>query len=124
MQGRRRTVSAIAGSFSGEQFGEDGVRDSQVSRGDAQALVLPLDEEGLRPKCVDLATNRGEAGARAIGARRGVVAFDAGEVDTLELAEAEKKFLLECLLGGDALDLLTRRASLLDCSDVSRGIVN
>ena len=50
----------------------------------------------------------------------GVVAFDSGEVDAVELAEAEEKFFFEGLLGSDWLDLFAREDSLLDHGDIAR----
>jgi len=63
--------------LSGEEFSEDGTRDREMFRGEAQSLAFPI-EETLRLERIDLAVDRGEAGASTVCAGRGVVAFDAG----------------------------------------------
>lgn len=54
-------------------------------RGEAQALAFTI-EEILRVERIDLAMDCGEAGAGTVRVERGIVAFDAGQVDAVELA--------------------------------------
>ena len=75
----------VPAELSGEEFSEDGTRDREMFRGEAQSLAFPI-EEALRVERIDLAVDRGEAGASTVCAGRGVVAFDAGQLDAVELA--------------------------------------
>ena len=53
-----------------------------------------------------------------------VLALDPGEVDALQLAQAEVKLLLERLRWHDGLDLLARRSAALDQRDVAGRLVD
>src|SRR5579862_825782 len=90
---------------------------------EAQPLAFTI-EEILRVERIDLAMDCGEAGAGTVRVERGVVAFDAGQVDAVKLAQAEEEFFFEGLLGSDWLDLFARGNSLLDHGSVLRGIVD
>src|SRR5580704_5608826 len=106
-----------------QDFGEDGIRDREMFRGEAQALAFPI-EEILRVERINLAMNCGEAGAGAVRVERGVIAFDAGQVDAVKLAQAEEEFFFQRLLRCDWLDLFAWGNSLLDHGSVLRGIVD
>ena len=71
--------------WSSQKLGEDGTRDGEMFSGEAQASAFPI-EETLRVERIDLAPDYGEAGAGAVCTGRGVVTFDASQVDAVELA--------------------------------------
>ena len=68
-----------------QKFSEDGTRDREMFRAEAQSLAFPI-EETLRSERLDLALDCGEAGAGAVRVERGVIALDAGQVNAVELA--------------------------------------
>jgi len=71
--------------LSGEEFSKDGTRDREMFRGEAESLAFPI-EKTLRVERIDLAVDCGEAGAGTVRVKRGVIAFDAGQVNAIELA--------------------------------------
>ena len=75
----------VPAELSGEEFSEDGTRDREMFRGEAQSLAFPI-EEALPVERLDLALDCGEAGVGAVRVKRGVIAFDAGQVNAIELA--------------------------------------
>src|SRR5579864_245182 len=92
-------------------------------RGETEAFAFAI-EEILRVERIDLAMDCGEAGAGTVCVERGVVAFDAGQVDAVKLAQAEEEFFFEGLLRCDWLDLFAWGNSLLDHGSVLGGIVD
>jgi hypothetical protein len=75
----------VPAELSGEEFSEDGTRYREMFRGEAQATAFQI-EKALRVERIDLAVDCGEPGAGTVRGERGVVAFDAGQVDAVELA--------------------------------------
>ena len=56
--------------------------------------------------------------------QRSVLAFETRQVDSFQLAQAEKKLLFECLLCGNALQIPDGNASRSDRLDVGSGIMS
>ena len=103
----------VRDKLSGKKFSKNGTRDRQMSRGETQTAAFQI-EKALGAKRIDLAEDSGQSSASAVCVWGGIVEFNAGQVDSVELAEAEEKFFFECLLQCDRLDLLARGNSLLD----------